>query len=545
MARSYRSSCFNTSALAGPAAVALASVLFASARDAGAQQPAPQQPAAQRPAPAQPGPQQRPAGAPAAVSPAPPDLPPPPPPPWTANPNATAQQPPAPPPDQTAPAQGAAAGVAPGAPAPTPTSTLDPEQERRLGLLELHVRQLEEQHRRDKEEHEEWWGWTRHVHFSGYLQPQMLWNFYNDAASPNLVNGALPSGVSANDVTATPDKYFGGPSTPGLTTNKSYFRLRRARLKIELEPNEYSRFVMEIDPTLAGGPDNGTGTIARNVEADGIAKWGGDVETLFGMGIFKIPYGWEVLQSDADRPFIERSWWEQNVTPGEFDTGAKAYTRAMDGRLAFQVAFINGATQGEKTFSLLPDLTKGKSIVGRVNYNFGPFDVGTSGYYGQGAEVNLAQLAFKQFPRWAWNFEAGLHHRFFEFGATRVLGEFNLGQNMDRGVNYAFALPGLPSDIINGSVTNRNELGGFIRVEQDITKWSTLAVRYDYYTPDTSISDDGRHTFAVVGVAHFTRQLQLMLEYNHFIDNVRASSTAPEPNKLGDVLSTVFQVRYP
>ncbi|HTQ47186.1 MAG TPA: hypothetical protein VMI75_30735, partial [Polyangiaceae bacterium] len=110
---------------------------------------------------------------------------------------------------------------------------------------------------------------------------------------------------------------------------------------------------------------------------------------------------------------------------------------------------------------------------------------------------------------------------------------------------YAFALPGLPSDIVNGSVTNRNELGGFIRLEQDITKWSTLAFRYDYYTPDTSISDDGRHTLAVVGVAHFTRQLQLMLEYNHFIDNVRASSSAPEPNKLGDVLSTVFQVRYP
>lgn len=530
MARSFRSSCLT-------GAVALASVLISSARDARAQQPAASQPAPQRPA-AAPA-----AGAPAAVSPAPPDLPPPPPPPWTANPNTVAQPAPAQP-GQTAPAPGVAPGVAPVAPAPTPTSTFDPEQERRLGLLELHVKQLEEQHRRDREEHEEWWGWTRRVHFSGYLQPQMLWNWYNDAASPNVVNGSLPSGVGANDVIAKQNTVF-GPGAPGVTTNKSYFRLRRARLKVELEPNEYTRMVVEIDPTLAGGPDNGTGTIARNVEAQGIAKWNGDVETLFGMGIFKIPYGWEVLQSDADRPFIERSWWEQNVTPGEFDTGAKAYTRALDGRLAFNVAFINGATQGEKTFSLVPDLTKGKSIVGRVNYNFGPFDVGTSGYYGQGAEVNLAQLAFKQFPRMSWNLEAGLHHRFFSFGATRVLGEFNYGQNMDRGVNYAFALPGLPSDIVNGSVTNRNELGGFARIEQDITQWSTLAVRYDYYSPDTSISDNGRHTFAVVGVAHFTRQLQLMLEYNHFIDNVRASSTTPEPNKLGDVLSTVFQVRYP
>ena len=66
-----------------------------------------------------------------------------------------------------------------------------------------------------------------------------------------------------------------------------------------------------------------------------------------------------------------------------------------------------------------------------------PSTSATSGYYGQGAEVNLAQLAFKQFPRWAWNFEAALHHRFLSIGETRVLGEFNLGQNMDRGVNYA------------------------------------------------------------------------------------------------------------
>ena len=86
---------------------------------------------------------------------------------------------------------------------------------------------------------------------------------------------------------------------------------------------------------LAGGPDNATGTIARNVEAQGIAHWGERRrDRRSAMGIFKIPYGWEVLQSDADRPFIERSWWEQNVTPGEFDTGAKAYTTALDNKLA-------------------------------------------------------------------------------------------------------------------------------------------------------------------------------------------------------------------
>jgi len=481
----------------------------------------------------------------APVSPPPPDLPPPPPPPWTANPNVFSTEPVAPVATQpaSAPAGGAAPVVQPPAPPPVNLEH-EREHERRMGEMELRVLQSEERERRAHEDHEKWWGWTRWVTFSGYLQPQLLWQWYdNAAASPN------PAGQDPNATVAKQDTVFNtaaGNGVPGLTTNGDYFRLRRARMKVELAPNEYSRFVMEIDPVLAGGPDNATGTIARNVEAQGIAKWSEDVVTTFGMGIFKIPYGWEVLQSDADRPFIERSWWEQNVTPGEFDTGAKAYTTALHKRLTGQVAVINGEVQGEKTFSLLPDIKKGKDLVGRLNYNFGPLDLGVSGYYGQGAQVSIATLAFKQYPRYAGNAEAALHHRFLQAGETRLLGEINAGQNMDRGTKYAFALPGLPSDIVNGSVTNRNEFGWFARIEQDITRWTTLAFRYDFYTPDTSISTNGRSTEGVVGVVHFTKQLQMMLEYNHYTDNVHSTAAGTAiPYKQGNMASGVFQVRYP
>jgi hypothetical protein len=425
------------------------------------------------------------------------------------------------------------------------------DQERRLAELELRLRQEEERNRREHEDRDKWWGWTKYVHISGYLQPQLLWQWYdNAAASPN------PAGQDPNAVVAKQDNIFntcppGGPcgtatGVPGLTTNGDYFRLRRARLKLELEANEWSRFVMEIDPTLAGGPDNGTGTIARNVESQAIVRWSDDVMTTFGVGIFKIPFGWEVLQSDADRPFIERSWWEQNITPGEFDTGAKAYTIALQGHLVFQVAVINGNIQGERTFSLLPDLNKGKDIVGRVNYNVGPFDVGASGYYGQGQIVSLGNLAFKQFPRYAWNLEAALHHRFLELGETRVLAEFDRGQNMDRATKYpaAIALPGLPSDVVNGSVVSKDELGYWARIEQDITPWATLAIRYDYYSPDSAQGTNGRDTEGFVGVAHFTKQLQLMAEYDHYTDTVHAPGAAI-PYRQGNMFSSVLQVRYP
>ena len=211
-----------------------------------------------------------------------------------------------------------------------------------------------------------------------------------------------------------------------------------------------------------------------------------------------------------------------------------------------QVAVINGAIQGEKTFSLLPDMNKGKDIVGRVNYNFGPFDVGASGYYGQGQEVSLASLAFKEYPRYAWNVEAAIHHLFLEIGETRVFAELDRGQNMDRAVNYsaAVALPGLPADVVNGSVVSKDELGYWARIEQDITRWSTLAFRYDKYSPDSAQASNSRDTLGFVGVAHFTRQLQLMLEYDYFVDNVHLPNT-PVPYKKGDVFSGVFQVRIP
>jgi hypothetical protein len=521
--------------------------------------------------------------------------PPPPPPPATATATTAQPKPPAKPaapkpptgqkpaagkPGAGAPATGAAAGAPAGAaaqpdvlPPPPPPAQLVPpppppsaaashdpspveiahEIDQNAHIIELEKQMAAlEMHRRQGVENDARLEWLKALKISGYLQPQLLWQWFDSNATPNLVNGQLPPGVDANSVIAKSDPLYGA-SAP-ITTNPDYFRLRRARLKLEYMPNDWSRFVFEIDPTPTGGPSGGVGTIARNVEAQGIVNWSDDIQTTFGMGIFKIPYSWEVLQSDADRPFIERSWWEQNCTPGEFDTGIKAYTTLLEKKMVFQAAVINGVTQGEKTFAILPDLNHGKDLVGRANYNFGIFDVGIGGYYGQGQEVSLTSLAFKQYPRGAFEAEAALHHKFAEIGETRVLGEFDYGVNLDRGVKYgANGLPGLPavSNIQSGSVIDRKEIGYWIRAEQDLTKWFTVAARYDFYSPDTSASQsNGRDTVAAVFVIHFTSQLQSMTEYNHFVDNVHAVATATTPegapaSKNGDVLSQVLQVRFP
>jgi hypothetical protein len=379
--------------------------------------------------------------------------------------------------------------------------------------------------------------WLRRFHLGGYIQPQILIQSYNTAASPNLVGGSLPAGVGANDSIAKAN---------GTTTNGVFFRLRRARLRTEFMPSEGTRLVFEFDPTPAGGQIGGTGTIARTVEAQGIAKWSEFLTTEFAMGIFKLPFGREVLQSDADRPFIERSWGEQNLTPGEFDTGARAYTTwSKDGRsFVAQVALVNGATEGESTFSLIPDLNQGKDWVGRLNFDFGDWvDLGASGYFGYGQVVNANQLRFKQFTRWAANGELGLHHVFSpSVGATKIFAEVTFAQNLDRGVHYSFALPAIPSDI-NAPVVSLNERSIWARLEQDLSHWFTLGFRWDEYTPDTSMSDNARDTFGGVAAIHFTPWLQGMIEYDHVIDHVHAAGKQATDQQI-EVGSGVLQARF-
>ncbi len=383
-------------------------------------------------------------------------------------------------------------------------------------------------------------GYFRNLRFRGYIQPQLLIQSFNDSASPNATNGVLPPGVSANQVIAKAD---------GTTTNGTFFRLRRTRLVAEYT-TDHMRLTIDLDPNLSGGSIPGSGTIGRTVEAVGIAKLTPAITEEFAMGIFKVPFGFEVMQNDADRPFIERSWGEQNMFPAEFDTGVRTKVTALDSKLQAHAAVLNGVTIGEKTFTAVPDLNHGKDVAGRANYDFGPADVGASGYYGTGQNVDAKNLAFKQFTRWAVNMEAALHHTFLpKFGQTKLFGEITYGENMDRGTKYSFALPQIQSSIdAKAACGNRAgeacaELAYFVRLEQDITQWATAGMRFDSYTTDLSLGRNSRNAFGFLGVVHFTKGLQLMAEYDYAEDDIHAQGGSPAGKQI-HLGSFVLQGRF-
>jgi hypothetical protein len=373
-----------------------------------------------------------------------------------------------------------------------------------------------------------------HLRLEGFIQPQLLVQTYNAAASPNVQpNGQLPTGIDANDTIAKPD---------GTTTNGTFFRVRRARMRTFYE-TDVMRLFLQIDALPAGGIGPGIGTILRNAEATGIARWTRNVRTEFTAGLFFTPFRAELLEASVHRPFIERTWFIQNVFPIERDYGVHAKTIALDDRLVVDLAVVNGQRLGEKTFVALPDLNRSKDFIAYATYKLGFVTLGGSGYVGRGQIVDGQQLRFKQYDKWAVNMQASAAYRLLRpLGESRLSSELMFGQNMDAGVNYAFAVPTIPANF-RDDVEDLGERALYIRFEQDIKRLFTVGYRYDMYTPNTAINNNARDTHAFLAVWKISPNLRFMNELGWAIDNVHALNT-PAPSKHIVYLSSVLQAMF-
>ena len=271
-------------------------------------------------------------------------------------------------------------------PAPVPEPDPAPPTAERIHetAQDARMRELEERIARDEKKLrrlQERTSLFDHLTLQSYIQPQFLLQSYNSAASPNRINGQLPPGIGPNDTIA---------KTDGTTTNGTFFRIRRARIRSTYE-TDVMRFLLHIDAFPLGGIGPGIGTILRDATAAGIARWTPAVRTEFTAGLMAVPFRREILEWSVNRPFIERTWFIQNTFPTERDYGVHAKTIALSDRLVVDVSMINGARLGEKTFVALPDLSRAKDLVAYATYRLGFVTLGTSGYYGHGQIVARAE----------------------------------------------------------------------------------------------------------------------------------------------------------
>ncbi len=391
-------------------------------------------------------------------------------------------------------------------------------EDARAKLLELEARVArDEEHAKSMEDS---LGLLRHLKLQGYVQFQYRLQSFNRAASPNLVNGSLPPGISSNDVIAKAD---------GTTTNTNLFRLRRTRFRTIFETEDV-RVFLQIDLLPAGGPTATQGTIARNAEATGIAHWSDDVKTEFTSGLFQVPFLAEAIESSMYRPWVERTTASQNLFPSERDLGVHAKTFVKKDLFTIDVGLLNGQRIGEKTFVLQPDLNASKDFFATATSKLGPVTLNLAGYLGRGETVDGTALRFKNWKRLGANIGAVVTHPIFPvLGDTRLYTELLFGTNMDTGVIYGFAIPAIPKNFTDG-VKDINERAFYVRAEQDLTKWGIAGLRYDTYTTNSNVKNNARDTYTLMAGLRFSKYLRLINEGSFAVDNNHAEN-AGAPSK--------------
>lgn len=289
----------------------------------------------------------------------------------------------------------------------------------------------------------------------------------------------------------------------GQPLNETRFLIRRARLRAVSEWR-YLGAALELDGSTVQGAQ------ARLLGAEVWAQWPAlgvrPPYVQLAAGLFKIPFGREVLQYDPERLFLERSQMVRAFFPGEYDLGLRA--QGSWRFLRYALSGMNGAPAGEQMFSSR-DPNRSKDLLGRLGIE-GPLGravrlrAGVSGLWGTGfspgsastkdvlvwrddnddgqvqpSEIQAvrgrAARPSENFSRSAVGADAELTVTVPALGALELSAEVIVARNLDRGL--------VPADPIAAGRDLR-ELGYYVGVTQFITPYARIGLRFDSYDPD-------------------------------------------------------------
>ena len=297
------------------------------------------------------------------------------------------------------------------------------------------------------------------------------------------------------------------------------FMLRRVRFKLQYEPINGVVFVLQPDFT----PGNIT---LKDAYVQLNDRW---LKTFsLYAGKFNRP-NYEVEYSSSSREVPERSRVIRAIYPDERATGAKLEIAPPKIPLKIQLAVFNGNdgltiadAAGNNINPLNNDFDNHKDFMGRVTYTFklgkiGALGIGAHGYYGA-IKANTVDVLNSDYTynktldntgklvkkNWV-GFEGQLYFDFL--GGLALKGEYIFGVNGTPG--YASKTTATGAQVVNGmrndtlfmttttTVTTNNRpaieksfSGYYIYLIKNIGKHHQVAVRYDYYDPNTKLSSD-------------------------------------------------------
>ena len=327
------------------------------------------------------------------------------------------------------------------------------------------------------------------------------------AAVARSSNGLSFSGLVQVDYTnkqTSEDQLNSSTSAP---LNEDRIFIRRARLRTAFEKGILAG-VFEIDANTVNGSQ------IRPLNVEGTLRWPGEGLSPLALtvGLFKIPFGFEVGQRDSERLFVERSQFVRALFPGEYDLGARLAGGWRFVRYALAVQ--NGEPIGESTFPGR-DPNKAKDISGRlgVEAEVGPELIAKAGFsalkgtgFHKGTSPTKPSVAWtdtnedgqintgevrgipgssgqpsQNFDRFAIGADAQFLGNILGIGKTQAFVEAAYGQNLDRGY--------LVADPLGTLGRNYREFGYYLGVTQEFAERYQAGVRYDYYDPDKDSTD--------------------------------------------------------
>lgn len=373
--------------------------------------------------------------------------------------------------------------------------------------------------------------WLSKFHLSGLVQPQVAVPIFDREGSPNVdaASGQLPPGVGPNDAVARAD---------GRTTNGTAFRLRRTRLRLVFD-DRWVASAVEIDPLPNQGFFPDSGSVLRRADVTGRLALTRAARLEATCGLTDIPFGLELPEAHAARPFAERTFAARSVFPGGRDLGIGLRSVLLRDKLVLETLLANGNPVGAPSFALQPDPSRAKDLYARARYTNRGVSVAVSGQGGQGEIVDPVGLRVKHFGRWALGAGVVVGARLSRsLGQTRFAVEGLVGRNLDRGLVVPSAAPAIPAtfgDAVDGSPAH----GAYVRVDQELGRWLLAALRLETYTPDSSREGHTRDALALALVGRFGPHLRWMNEVELAWDGLRAAGAPAGRRDVTTVTSTL------
>jgi len=291
------------------------------------------------------------------------------------------------------------------------------------------------------------------------------------------------------------DDSISGVDTQGRPTSFNRFLVRRGRLKATYT-GENAEYLLQIDAT-------GDGVVLKDAEATFVDTWT-PLGLRFTMGQFKVPFGYEVLQSSSDREMPERARVIRALFPGERDRGARLTARWE--WLRFMGALVNGNfTQGDPVYNPSSlDNNRFLDTYLRVGGDFGFLVVNVSTQFGQKVATTVTNTALtitdtnmdgvitadevkpaattvsmQLYNLWRLGADAQFYFDIPGVGGMALKGEFVLSKDTNKEFRGA---PADPCRDVKG-------FGWILTGSQNIGDYLGIAARFDQWNPNRDVPD--------------------------------------------------------